>query len=133
MRVSHETIYRALFLQARGQLRTDLKLAPRSGRARRVSPSRTAETRGKIPGMTMISDRPKEADDRAVPGFWEGDLIPGKTNQSQIATPVERHTRYTMLRPHSLRPTRRTGRLPADQEDGKTSLIPTEQHHLGPG
>lgn len=97
MRVSAETIYQTLFLQARGELRTQLKLALRTGRTRRISPSRTAETRGKISNMVNISDRPKEADDRAVPGFWEGDLILGKANKSQIATLVERQTRLVML------------------------------------
>jgi IS30 family transposase len=75
MRVSHETIYECLYLQARGELRTQLKIALRSGRIRRVSRSRTTVAWGKIRDMTNISDRPKEADDRAVPGFWEGDLV----------------------------------------------------------
>lgn len=75
MRVSHETIYETLFLQARGELRTQLKLALRTGRTRRISPSRTAQARGGIVGMVNISERPKEAEDRAVPGFWEGDLV----------------------------------------------------------
>lgn len=97
MRVSHETIYQTLFLQARGELRTQLKLALRTGRTRRISPSRTSTTRGKIAGMVNISERPKEATDRAVPGFWEGDLILGKGNKSQIATLVERQTRFVML------------------------------------
>jgi IS30 family transposase len=97
MRVSAETIYQTLFLQARGELRTQLTLALRTGRTRRISPSRTAETRGKIRNMVTISERPKEAEDRSVPGFWEGDLILGKGNKSQIATLVERQTRFVML------------------------------------
>ena len=97
MRVSHETIYECLYLQARGQLRTELKLALRTGRTRRVDRSRTAVARGKITGMINISERPKEAGDRSVPGFWEGDLIIGKGGKSQIATLVERATRFTML------------------------------------
>jgi transposase, IS30 family len=97
MRVSHETVYQTLFLQARGELRTQLKLALRTGRTKRVSPSRAAQTRGRIVGMVNISERPKEADDRAVPGFWEGDLLLGKGNKSQIATLVERSTRFVML------------------------------------
>ena len=97
MRVSAETIYQTLFLQARGELRTQLTLALRTGRPRRISPSRTAETRGKISNMVTISERPAEAEDRAVPGFWEGDLILGKGNKSQIATLVERQTRFVML------------------------------------
>ena len=97
MHVSHETIYECLYLQARGELRTELKLALRRGRTRRVSWSRTSATRGKIRDMVNISERPKEAEDRAVPGFWEGDLIIGKGNKSQIATLVERKTRFVML------------------------------------
>lgn len=100
MRVSHETIYECLYLQARGQLRTDLKLSLRSGRTRRVDRSRAAQTAatvGKIKDMVNISKRPVEADDRAIPGFWEGDLILGKGNKSQIATLVERTTRFVIL------------------------------------
>jgi IS30 family transposase len=69
----------------RGELRTQLKIALRQGRTRRANRSRVTSTRGKIPDMVNISDRPKEADDRAVSGFWEGDLIIGKGNKSQIA------------------------------------------------
>jgi len=90
MRVSAETIYQTLFLQARGELRTQLALALRTGHTRRISPSRTAETRGKISNMVNISERPIEAEDRSV-------LILGKGNKSQIATPVERQTRFVML------------------------------------
>jgi transposase, IS30 family len=97
MRVSHETIYQCLYLQARGELRTQLKIALRQGRTRRVSRSRTAVARGQIRDMVTISERPVEAEDRAVPGFWEGDLIIGKGGKSQIATLVERASRYVML------------------------------------
>jgi IS30 family transposase len=97
MRVSHETIYQCLYLQARGELRTQLKLALRQGRTRRVNRSRTTVATGKIIDMVNVSERPVKADDRAVPGFWEGDLIIGKGGKSQIATLVERTSRYVML------------------------------------
>jgi len=97
MRVSHETIYECLYLQARGELRTDLKVALRSGRVRRAPRSRTTVARGTIRDMVNVSERPAEAADRAVPGFWEGDLIIGKGNKSQIATLVERTTRFVLL------------------------------------
>jgi IS30 family transposase len=97
MRVSHETIYECLYLQARGELRTELTVALRQGRTRRVNRSRATVTRGKIRDMVNISERPKEAEDRAVPGFWEGDLIIGRGNKSQIATLVERTTRFVLL------------------------------------
>jgi transposase, IS30 family len=94
--VSHETIYKSLYVQGRGELRRELARCLRTGRAAR-KPRGRLETRGKIPGMIMISERPAEADDRAVPGHWEGDLIVGKNNASYIATLVERSTRYVLL------------------------------------
>src|SRR5512135_3261019 len=97
MRISHETVYECLYLQGRGELRTQLKIALRKGRTRRVNRSRPVVARGTIPDMVNISERPAEAADRAVPGFWEGDLITGKGGRSQIATLVERKTRFVML------------------------------------
>jgi IS30 family transposase len=94
--VSHETIYKSLYVQGRGELRRELARCLRSGRAVRKAQGRL-ERRGPVAGMVMISERPAEADDRAVPGHWEGDLIAGRGNKSHIATLVERSTRYVML------------------------------------
>jgi IS30 family transposase len=96
MRVSHETIYQALYIQGRGVLRKALTKHLRQGRAERRKRGRE-ELRGKIRDMVNISQRPPEVADRAVPGHWEGDLIIGKENQSAIGTLVERATRYVML------------------------------------
>ena len=99
MWVHHNTIYEALYIQSRGALRADLAKNLRSGRIRRRPrrPDGTEERRGKIPDMLMISNRPVEVADRAVPGHWEGDLIVGKLNGSAIGTLVERTTNYTIL------------------------------------
>lgn len=96
--VSHETIYRSLFVQARGVLKKELQKHLRTGRPIRRSRHATAKAdkRGQIPDMVSIRERPASVEDRAVPGHWEGDLIAGSKN-SYIATLVERHTRYVML------------------------------------
>ena len=97
MRISHEALYQALFVQGRGALRRELSACLRTGRALRVPRART-HRRGKtfIPPEIMISQRPAEAADRAVPGHWEGDLIMG-LGRSAIGTLVERTTRFTLL------------------------------------
>jgi len=112
MRVSHETIYQALYLQARGELNTQLRLALRTGRTRRVARGSTRPKQARIAGMVSISDRPAEAEDRAVPGHWEGDLIVGKGGKSQIITLVERTTGYVLL-----------GRVPYDRTAGRVAVI----------
>jgi transposase, IS30 family len=96
--VSHETIYRSLFIQARGALKKELLQHLRRTRAMRRSRHHTQKTadHGRITDTVSISERPASVEDRAVPGHWEGDLICGSGN-SQIATLVERHTRYVML------------------------------------
>ncbi|MEU1392521.1 MULTISPECIES: IS30 family transposase [unclassified Nonomuraea] len=98
MHVCHETIYRALYVQGRGELRRELTRALRTGRTMR-KPRRLAQQRQPrySTPMVMLSERPAEADDRAVPGHWEGDLIIGKNQLSAIGTLVERTTRYVML------------------------------------
>ena len=96
MRVSHETIYQSLFIQTKGALRKELWRCLRSGRATRRPQGRPASTKGQIRDMVMISERPPEVEDRAVPGHWEGDLLMGK-RQTAIGTLVERWSRYVML------------------------------------
>jgi transposase, IS30 family len=96
MRVSHETIYQSLFVQARGALRKELTRCLRSGQPRR-QPHRRTKRGGELRDMVLLSERPAEVADRAVPGHWEGDLIIGKAGESAIGTLVERTTRYVLL------------------------------------
>ena len=94
LQVSHETFYRSLFVQSRGALKKELLAYLRSGR--RVRHGRSAAKGGRIVYPVSIRERPAEVEDRAVPGHWEGDLVLG-SNNSYVATLVERHTRYVML------------------------------------
>jgi IS30 family transposase len=97
MRISHETIYKTLFVQGRGEFRRELTRCLRTGRAKRLPRAWTGNRRRMIPNMVMISERPPEVADRAVPGHWEGDLLMGRDNKTAIGTLVERSTRFTML------------------------------------
>jgi IS30 family transposase len=96
MCVSHETIYKSLFIQTRGLFREELKKHLRTKRTFRHAKSHKVSTRGQILDAISIRERPAEIEDRAVPGHWEGDLIIG-ANNSAIATVVERHSRFTVL------------------------------------
>jgi len=96
MQVSHETIYRSLFIQTRGLLKKELMAHLRTRRRMRQSALAAPMPRGTIPDAVSIRERPAEVQDRALPGHWEGDLITG-SNNSHIATLVERHSRYVLL------------------------------------
>ena len=97
MQVSTETIYQSLYVQSRGALKRDLTRCLRTGRAVRKPCRKPGQRKNRIPNMINVSERPAEAEDRAVPGHWEGDLIIGTKNLSAIGTLVERTTNYTML------------------------------------
>jgi IS30 family transposase len=97
MQVSTETIYQSLYVQSRGALKQELTRCLRTGRAVRRPSRKVGQRKNRIPNMINISERSAEADDRAVPGHWEGDLIIGRKNLSAIGTLVERTTNYTML------------------------------------
>ena len=127
--VSHETIYRSLFVQGRGGLRRELHAALRTGRALRRPQAATrranaARAPGSIPDPVSISERPAEAADRAVPGHWEGDLIMGKDNRSAIGTLVERSTRYCLLLHLG------AGKSAENVRDAMLKVIPTLPEHL---
>lgn len=123
MRVSHETIYQSLFVQGRGALGQELTRCLRSGRAQRRPHGRVPGS-GQLRHMVLISDRPAEVEDRAVPGHWEGDLILGKKSQSAIGTLVERQTRFVML------VNLNAGRLAEDVKDALVKTIRALPDHL---
>jgi transposase, IS30 family len=97
MQVSTETIYQSLYVQSRGALKRDLTRYLRTGRAVRRPSRKVGQRKNRIPNMINIAERPAAAEDRAVPGHWEGDLIIGRKNLSAIGTLVERTSNYTML------------------------------------
>ena len=97
LQVSHETIYQAIYLMPRGELRTEVIGWLRFGHAKRRPRARGEDRRGQIPDMVSIHDRPPEVDERLVPGHWEGDLIKGKGNRTAVGTIVERTTLFTVL------------------------------------
>lgn len=97
LHVSTETIYKTIYLQARGGLKRELQALTRTGRTIRYPKRKTGERRGRVKGMISIWDRPLEALDRSIPGHWEGGLIVGAAGQSAIATIVERHSNFLIL------------------------------------
>jgi IS30 family transposase len=115
--VSHETIYQSLFVQGRGALRAELTRCLRTGRVRRRPRGRIVPS-GQLRDMVLISERPAEVEDRAVPGHWEGDLLIGAFNRSAIGTLVERRTRFVLL--VALR-----GRRPEDVREALAAKIQT--------
>jgi len=123
MRVSHETIYQSLFVQGRGALRQELTRCLRTGRPA-SRPLGRATGSGQLQHMVLISDRPADVEDRAVPGHWEGDLILGKRAQSAIGTLVERQTRFVML------VNLRAGRLAEHVKDALAVTIRALPDHL---
>lgn len=96
-RVSHETIYSAVYLVPRGTLRTELIACLRQGRSTRKPRTRGTDRRGQIPNMQSIHVRPPEVEDRLIPGHWEGDLIKGAGNRSSVGTLVERTSGFVVL------------------------------------
>ena len=97
MRVSPETIYQSLYVQSRGALRRELTKCLHTGRALRQPGRSAGQRKNRIPDMVNIAERPPEAEDRALAGHWEGDLLIGRRNATAIGTLVERSSGYAML------------------------------------
>ena len=97
--MSAETIYQSLYVQSRGALRRELTRYLRTGRSLRKPGRQVGQRKNRIPDMVNIAERPPEADDRRVPGHWEGDLMIGKRNATAIATLVERASGFALLLP----------------------------------
>jgi transposase, IS30 family len=136
MHVSHETIYQTLFVQARGQCRTQLRPALRTGRAHRVPRGSTRPAAARITDMKSIHDRPTHAQDRQVPGHWEPDLIIGPGGKSQALTLLERTTRFLILQkiPYDHRAERVTpGTRPSHDGHGPSPTEPGKQTHRPSG
>ncbi|GAB2735059.1 IS30-like element ISCfr4 family transposase [Salinifilum aidingensis] len=122
MRLSHETIYRSLYVQSRGEFRHELTRYLRQRHSRRRPQGQPGETRGRLPDAVPLSARPAEADDRAVPGHWEGDLILGRGG-SAIATLVERHSRFVLL---TALPQGKTAEAVAEQLASTITRLPSQ-------
>ena len=133
MRVSPETLYQSLHVQSRGAMRRDLSKCLRTGRALRRPCRQANKRRNRIPDVINISERPAAADDRAVPGHWEGDLILGKNNFSAIGTLVERTTGLHHARAPSRRLQSRASPGRAHRENQDHPRHPLGVTHLGPG
>ncbi len=132
MRIAAETIYQSLYVQSRGRFRKDLTRYLRTGRSTR-KPRREPTGQGRIPEMVSISERPAEAEDRAVPGHWEGDLIVGKANRSFIGTLVERQTRFVILTRLGKDATTETVTARIAEQIVALARAPAPLAYLGPG
>jgi transposase, IS30 family len=128
MQVSHETSYQALFVQGRGELRRELARC-RNGRIKRPRRHRSAQS-GRLRDMVMISERPPQAPDRAVPGHWEGDLIIGKDCRSAVGALVEPTTRHVLLLPL---PTGGTPPASATRSARRSPRCPRTRSRASPG
>jgi len=133
MWVSTETIYQSLYVTSRGALRRELARCLRTGRQLRKPGRCVGQRKNRIPDMVNIADRPQEADDRAVPGHWEGDLMIGKYNKTAIGTLVERTHRLRDARPIARRLQARAHRPRPYSQDQDAARVTASLADLGPG